>query len=76
MFVLPRKNILFRGPNGESFTLHKDIMGTVPAWVSGSAYFKALVADGKIVAVESTSDKAVVSAVEAVDSKAKKRKKE
>lgn len=72
MFVLSRGNILFNGPNGETFRLHKDLMGTVPAWVSDSAYFAALVKDGKIVVSETAKDSVVEAKVKEAEETAKK----
>lgn len=72
MFVLPRANILFRAEDGTSIMLRRDQMCTVPAWVSDSAYFKALVKDGKVLVTESTSDKAVIAAEKKVTKRAKK----
>lgn len=74
MFVLARANVLFRADDGTSFRIYRDQMGTVPAWVSDSAYFKALVKDGKILVTESTSDKAIAAAEKKAEKKAKKEK--
>ena len=70
MIVFARKNILFQ-QNGASYLLKKDSIGTVPAWVSDSAYFAALVKDGKIVISESKKD----ADLEKAEKKAKKTEK-
>lgn len=57
MFVVSKRNIILPGPNGEKFRMPKDYMGPVPAWAEGSAYLKALVADGKVILSESGTDK-------------------
>lgn len=72
MFVLSRANVLFRADDGTSFRVYKDQMGTVPTWVSDSAYFKALVNDGKILVTETSSDKAVYAAEEKARKRTKK----
>ena len=49
MFVVSKKNILLPGPGGEIFRMEKEYMGPLPPWAEGSAYLKALVADGKVI---------------------------
>lgn len=65
MFVLAKRNIIIPGPapGVEPLVLKKDGFATVPDWAAGTAYFKALVSDGKIVATEH-NDKAVQAAAE------------
>lgn len=65
MFVLAKRNIIIPAPapGVEPLVLKKDGFATVPDWAVQTAYFKALVADGKIVATEH-SDKAVQTAAE------------
>lgn len=62
MFVLSKRNIDLPGPGG---VVHLSLgqMADVPAWAADTAYFKALVADGKIVP-SATSDKATQAAAE------------
>ena len=67
MFVLPRVNAIIKGSNGESYRLYKNTMGAVPKWVEDSAYFRALVQDGKIVVTESTKDKVVEAKLETAE---------
>ena len=65
MFVLAKRNIIIPGPvpGVGPLVLKKDGFATVPDWAAETAYFKALCADGKIVATEH-SDKAVQAAAE------------
>lgn len=62
MFVLSKRNIDLPGPGGV-VRLSRGQMADVPAWAADTAYFKALVADGKIVP-SATSDKATQAAAE------------
>lgn len=65
MFVLSKGNFLFfAGDNVTSFFLRRDQLTMVPAWVCALPLFKALVADGRIVATAS-NDKATTAAAEA-----------
>lgn len=65
MFVLAKRNIILPGnaPGVQPVVLKKDLFATVPDWAADTAYFKALVADGKIVTTDH-SDKAVQDAAE------------
>ncbi len=57
--VLPRRNIVIPSPDGKaSVRLKKDIMSTVPDWAPKTAYYKALVADGKLLIPNGRKDKA------------------
>lgn len=62
MFVLSKRNIDLPGPGGVVH-LSRGQMVDVPAWATDTAYFKALVADGKIVP-SATSDKSTQAAAE------------
>lgn len=68
MFVVSKRNIILPGPDGEKFHMPRDYMGPVPAWAEGSAYLKALAADGKVIISDSGKDKDI-------DTAEKKRKK-
>lgn len=47
--VLPKRNIVIPSPDGkESVRLNKDIISQVPDWAPKSPYYKALVADKKL----------------------------
>ena len=69
MFVLPKRNIELPWSGG-AVRLSRDIMSTVPDEAASTAYFKALVADGKIV----ISDKSDKSAQAASEKKVKTRR--
>lgn len=62
MFVLSKRNIDLPGPGGVVH-LSRGQLADVPAWAADTAYFKALVADGKIVP-SATTDKATQAAAE------------
>ena len=50
MFVLSKRNIVIPGPDGSAAVrLARGQMSTVPDWAADTPYFKALVADGKLV---------------------------
>ena len=64
MFVLSKRNIVIPAPDGStSVRLRAGMMETVPDWAAETEYFKALVADGKIVP-SGTSDKETQKAAE------------
>ena len=64
MFVLSKRNIIIPAPDGStSVRLRAGLMETVPDWAANTEYFKALVADGKIVP-SGTSDKETQKAAE------------
>lgn len=64
MFVLPKRNIEIPSPDGSAvIRLRAGVMATVPEWAAETGYFKALVADGKIVP-SNKSDKATQAAAE------------
>lgn len=57
-FVVSNRNIVIPSPDGrQRFKLPRGFMGAVPGWAAETAYFKALVADGKLVVSASKSDK-------------------
>lgn len=50
MLVLPKRNIVIPAPDGTTpIRLMRDVMCNLPDWAAETSYFKALVADGKIV---------------------------
>lgn len=69
MTILTKQAVLFSA-NGEKFRAPNGYIGQCPEWVAKTRQFKEMVADGMIVATESTSDKDVTKAAE----KAKKSK--
>lgn len=64
MFVLSKRNIEIPASDGSAvIRLRAGVMATVPDWVAETSYFKALVADGKVVP-SGKSDKATQAAAE------------
>lgn len=58
VFVVSNRNIVIPSPDGrDRVKLPKGFMGAVPDWAPKTAYFKALVADGKLIVSDSKSDK-------------------
>lgn len=50
MLVLSKRNIIIPAPDGSAAVrLRAGLMETVPDWAAEAPYFKALVADGKVV---------------------------
>ena len=62
MFVLSKRNVDLPGPGGVVH-LSRGQLADVPSWAADTAYFKALVAYGKIVP-SATSDKSMQAAAE------------
>lgn len=57
MFIMSKRNIIIPSPDGKmSKKLHKGYVGAVEDWVTKTDYFKALVADKKIIITETTKD--------------------
>lgn len=64
MFVMSKRNIILPSPDGTaSVRLVRDFVGEIPEWAAQTEYFRALVADGKIVPT-SKSDKDIQKADE------------
>lgn len=63
MTILTKQAVLFSA-NGEKFRAPNGYIGQCPDWVAKTRQFKEMVADGMIVATNSTSDKAVDKAAE------------
>lgn len=64
MFVMSKRNIVLPSPDGTaSVRLVRDFVGEIPEWAAQTEYFRALVADGKIVPT-SKSDKDIQKADE------------
>ena len=57
MIVVSKRNINLPGPTGERIHKARDYMGPVPGWAEKSAYFRALVEDGKVIVSESRKKK-------------------
>ncbi len=73
MVIMTKQAVLFRD-HGEKFRAPNGYLGTCPDWVAETRQFKEMVADGMIVATESTSDKAMDKAAEKAAKKSKKPK--
>ena len=67
MVIMTKQAVLFMD-HGEKFRAPNGYLGTCPDWVAETRQFREMMADGVIVATESTSDKAM-------DKAAKKSKK-
>lgn len=66
MFILCKRNILFRTPDGaQTHLVRRDFIGNVPDWIGQTRYFRQLVADGVIAVPETTKDADVQAAAEA-----------
>lgn len=64
MLVLSKRNIVIPAPDGStSVRLRAGLMEIIPDWAANTPYFRALVADGKIVPSD-TSDKSTQAAAE------------
>ena len=58
MVIMTKQAVLFMD-HGEKFRAPNGYLGNCPDWVTKTRQFKEMVADGVIVATESTSDKAM-----------------
>lgn len=53
MFITSKNHVLIPGTDGrEAVRIPRSYVGNVPDWVGGTAYFQALVKDGKIILSE------------------------
>lgn len=69
MFILCKRNVLFRTPDGaQTHLVRRDFIGNVPDWIGQTRYFRQLVADG-VIAVPETSRGADVQAAAEVEVK-------
>ena len=73
MVIMTKQAALFMD-RGEKFRAPNGYLGSCPDWVTETRQFKEMVADGMIVATESTSDKAMDKAAEKAGKKSKKPK--
>lgn len=65
MFILCKRNVLFRTPDGaQTHLVRRDFIGNVPDWIGQTRYFRQLVADGVIAVPETTKDADVQAAAE------------
>ena len=73
MVIMTKQAVLFMD-HGEKFRAPNGYLGTCPDWVAETRQFQEMVADGMIVATESTSDKSMNKAAEKATKKYKKPK--
>lgn len=62
MFIVSKKNFIFRFPDGSTFLVRRDYMGDAPDYLKDHPLFQAAVRGGDIMVPGSTSDKAVYAA--------------
>lgn len=73
MFVISHRNIIVPSVDGRmAFNLPKGYIGSVPQWVESTAYFKALLADGKVSVSMTAKDKELETATETAKASEKK----
>ena len=64
MFIVSKKNFIFRLPDGETYRLKKDFMGDVPDYLADLPLFKLAVQGGDIMTPETTAEKDIYKAEE------------
>lgn len=65
MLVVSNRNVIVPSDDGSAACpLPKGFIGQIPGWVTETAYFKALVQDGKVGIAESTKDTEVEQQLE------------
>lgn len=64
MFILSKRNLIFRGSGNAVFLARKDWLGDAPEWVTETPFFKSCVKDGIIVIPENKKDSSVEAAAE------------
>lgn len=58
MFILAKRNVILPSADGsKQYAVKRDFIGEIPDWAADTAYFRGLVADGKITVPESHKDK-------------------
>ena len=62
MFIVSKKNFLFRFPDGSTVPVARDHMGEAPDRLAEHPLFQAAVRGGDIITPESTADKAIYKA--------------
>ena len=62
MFIVSKKNFIFRLSDGSTFPVRRDFMGEVPDYLKEHPLFQAAVRGGDIMVPGSTSDKVVYAA--------------
>ena len=64
MFIVSKKNFIFRLPDGETYRLKKDFMGDVPDYLADLPLFKLAVKGGDIMTPVTTAEKDIYKAEE------------
>ena len=64
MFIVSKKNFIFRLPDGETYRLKKDFMGDVPDYLADLPLFKLAVQGGDIMTPATTAEKDIYKAEE------------
>ena len=64
MFIVSKKNFIFRLPDGETYRLKKDFMGDVPDYLADLPLFKLAVQGGDIMTPATTAEKDIYKADE------------
>ena len=62
MFIVSKKNFLFRFPDGSTVPVARNFMGSAPDRLAEHPLFQAAVRGGDIMTPESTADKAIYKA--------------
>ena len=62
MFIVSKKNFIFRLPDGETYRLKKDFMGDVPDYLADLPLFKLAVQGGDIMTPATTAEKDIYKA--------------
>ena len=62
MFIVSKKNFIFRLSDGATFQVRRDYMGDVPDYLQEHPLFQAAVRGGDIMTPESTADKEIYAA--------------
>ena len=62
MFIVSKKNFIFRLSDGATFPVRRDYMGEVPDYLQEHPLFQAAVRGGDIMTPESTADKEIYAA--------------
>ena len=64
MFVVSKKNFIFRLPDGEFYKLKKDYMGEAPDYLADLSLFKLAVQGGDIMTPATTAERDIYKADE------------
>lgn len=65
MFIMAKRNVILPSKDGsQKYSVSRDYVGEIPDWATDTAYFRGLVADGKVVVPGSTKDNDTQAAAE------------